>query len=142
MYRLHLQDRETADNRYGNNGTAITLPVPERTGYTAKWHTAETGGEAVQGETILTEDMNLYARWTANTYTVTFDPNTNEAQGSMEPQAFTYDVAQALAANSFTRTGCDFAGWAEHNIGMKAYDDRQEVINLTAEPYGRRKNVS
>ena len=136
VYRLHLQDRETADNRYGNNGTAITLPVPERTGYTAKWHTAETGGEAVQGEAILTEDMNLYARWTANTYTVTFDPNTNEAQGSMEPQAFTYDVAQALAANNFTRTGCDFAGWAEHNIGMKAYDDRQEVINLTTENNG------
>lgn len=136
VYRLHLQDGETADNRYGNNGTAITLPAPERTGYTAQWYTAQNGGKAVQGEAILTEDMTLYARWTANTYTVTFDPNTDEAQGSMEPQAFTYDIAQPLAANNYTRTGCDFAGWAGQNTGMKAYDDRQEVINLTAENNG------
>ena len=53
--------------------------------------------------------VTLYAQWSANTYTVEFDANTGT--GTMNDQSFTYDQAQKLQANSFTKDGYTFSGW-------------------------------
>ncbi len=61
---------------YGN--TYGWLPTPTRTGYSfAGWYTASSGGSQVTSSTTVTTASNhtLYARWKANTYTVTLDPN-------------------------------------------------------------------
>ena len=63
----------------------------------------------------------------ANTYTVAFDPG--EGNGELYSQAFTYDAAQNLNENQFTRTGYSFAGWSD---GNNTYTNEQEVKNLTA----------
>ena len=55
-----------------------TLATTSRTGYTfAGWFTAASGGTQVTAATIVSTASNhtLYAQWTANTYTVTFDAN-------------------------------------------------------------------
>lgn len=65
------------------------------------------------------------------TYTVTFDAN--GGSGEMGSQTFTYDVEQALTANTFTREDCTFAGWATTANGDVTYADGQKVSNLTAE---------
>jgi uncharacterized repeat protein (TIGR02543 family) len=51
--------------------------------------------------------VTLYAQWTANSFTVTFDAN--GGSGSMAAQSSS--VAAALTPNSFTRSGFTFAGW-------------------------------
>ena len=74
----------------------------------------------------------LSALWTANRYWVKFDGNGADG-GTMEEQAFTYDVAEALTANAFTRTGYGFAGWADGEDAVATkYADGEVVSNLTA----------
>jgi uncharacterized repeat protein (TIGR02543 family) len=53
--------------------------------------------------------LTLYAKWTANTYTVSF--NANGGSGSMTSQTVTYDQVVTLYANNFTNSGWSFAGW-------------------------------
>ena len=115
-----------------------------RTGYTfAGWSTEKNGsvvysdGQSVNNLTAQNGgSVTLYAKWTANTYTVTFDPNGGDG-GSMDDQSFTYDKEQALAPNGFTRTGYTFTGWsAEENGTGTPYGDGAEVKNLTSEQYG------
>jgi uncharacterized repeat protein (TIGR02543 family) len=62
-------------------------------------------------------------------YTVAF--NANGGTGTMADMSFMYNVAQNLTANSFTRTGYLYEGWATSANGEKVYDNGQSVINLT-----------
>ena len=50
----------------------------------------------------------------------------------MADQSFTYDTAQNLKANTFTKTGYNFDGWTTENGGTN-YSAEQSLINLTAE---------
>ena len=88
-----------------------TLPTVTRTGYTlAGWYTAETGGDLRTATDVvsITANTTLYAHWTPNTYTVTFNAN-----GGTTPTA-TKDVTYASAYGTLptpTRTGYAFLGW-------------------------------
>jgi uncharacterized repeat protein (TIGR02543 family) len=57
--------------------------------------------------------------------------NANGGTGTMSNESFTYGTAKALTANSFTRAGYAFQGWATSADGAKAYNDNQTVSNLT-----------
>ena len=81
------------------------------------------------GETGKTVDLT--ATFTPNTYTVRF--HRNGGAGDVVNQDFTYDAAQNLTANSYTRTGYTFAGWALTTDGAVTYTDGAEVSNLTSE---------
>jgi len=114
-----------------------------KTGYTfAGWATTPTGtvaytnGQSVMNLTAVDgATVNLYAIWTANTYTVVYNGNTNTG-GATASSTHTYDVAKTLTPNGFTKTGYTFAGWATTPTGAKVYDDGQSVTNLTATPNG------
>ena len=71
--------------------------------------------------------VTMVAQWAPIAYSVAFDANGGE--GKMADQQFSYDTAQQLTANAFSRTGYDFAGW---RCGDKAYADGQEVKNLAS----------
>ena len=60
--------------------------------------------------------------------TVTF--NANGGEGTMADQTIPYNEATALNANTFTREGYTFQGWATSATGTKAYDD-EESVTLT-----------
>ena len=107
------------------SGAAITAPTVEKTGYTF------AGWDNDVPETMGRENLSFKALWTANTYTVKFDAN--GGSGTMADQSFTYDAAQALTANSFTKTGYTFAGW---KLGETVYADGASVSNLTADANG------
>lgn len=72
--------------------------------------------------------ITLYALWTANNYTVSFD--TGGGSGTMMSQTFTYDKTKAISANTFTKPGYTFSGWAKTAGGTKAYDDNQSVSDI------------
>ena len=89
-----------------------TLATTSRTGYTfAGWFTAASGGTQVTSATIVSTASNhtLYAQWTANTYTVTFDAN---GGGTPVPtsKAVTFGSTYGTLATT-SRTGYTFAGW-------------------------------
>ncbi len=110
---------------------------PERTGYKfVGWFTAKDGtGTPVTWDTPFNTagNVTLYAKWTANSYTVTFNANAGDATGSMDDQTFTYGTSQALTANEFSRTGYTFLGWATSQGSDKVvYVDEAIVLNLTA----------
>ena len=119
--------------------TALTANRFARTGYGfAGWAAAESSGSTVvytNGE-IVTDlaptngTATLYATWTPNRYTVTFNGNGADG-GETAPQDFTYGVAQTLTPNGFTRTGHTFANWT--NATGEVFADRAVVSNLTDE---------
>jgi uncharacterized repeat protein (TIGR02543 family) len=102
------------------------LATATKAGYTlAGWYTERNGGGTQileDTEVSIVTSQTLYAKWSANTYTVTFDAN--GGSGSMEAQNFTYGTPANLIANTFTKTGYDFAGWATSASGSKEYDDQ------------------
>ena len=67
----------------------------------------------ITSETIVKEDRNhnIYATWTPITYTVAYNGNGNTG-GSTASSTHTYDTAQALTTNGFTKTGYTFTGWS------------------------------
>ena len=120
---------------------ALTANAFSRTGYTYQgWATtAEGDAEYANGETVsnLTAAANatfdLYAVWTANPYTVTFNANggTGEAMAS---QGFTYGTEQNLPNGSYTRTGYTFLGWStDPNATSADYADGASVSNLATD---------
>ncbi len=119
----------TYDSTYG------TLPTPTRTGYTfAGWYTAATGGTKItaNSKVKITDAQTLYAHWTANTYTISFNGNGNTG-GSTADLSMTYDTAKNLTANGFTKTSYTFAGWNTKADGTGTnYTNKQSVNNLTA----------
>ena len=60
-----------------------------------------------------------------STVTVTF--NANEGEGTMSNQVVTYNATTTLTANTFTRTGYTFQGWAISASGAKVYDNEEEL---------------
>jgi len=129
-------------NTTSDYGKQITLAANPATGYHfVSWSAYKTGTPA----TTVTVTSNQFtmpdyavtvsATFAANTYSVTFDANGGTGD-AMSAQAFTYDVEQALSANTYTRTGYNFGGWATSqanaDAGTKAYDDGEEVSNLSS----------
>ena len=117
-----------------------------KTGYTfTKWGTSSSGGTLYdQNDTTLKPStlnsgikngnvtLKLYAQWKPNTYTIKFFGNTHSG-GSTASMSMTYDVANNLTANGFTKTGYVFAGWNTSADGTgTTYTDKQSVKNLTA----------
>jgi len=96
--------------------TVVTLPAPPtRIGHTfADWYTTQdVGGTQFTASTTVTAGITVYARWTINSYTITFNKNNTDAGGTdANPLTKTADhgAAMALPAQP-TRPGYTFAGW-------------------------------
>jgi len=121
-----------------NEAKALTANAFTRTGYTfAGWATSANGEVAyTDGQSVSNLSganggaVNLYAKWTPNTYSVKY--NANGGSGSMSNSSHTYDVSKALTANAFTKTGYTFAGWATSENGEVAHANNASVKNLSA----------
>ena len=109
-----------------------------KTGYTFKnWNTSANGsGTSYADKQSVTNLRNaagtytLYAQWTPNTYYIKY--NANGGSGSMSNSTHSYDAAKTLNANTFTKTGYSFKGWATSAGGSVVYTDKQSVSNLTS----------
>ena len=92
-----------------NYNTVITAPTaPSRTGYTfGGWYNEVGCTSAYNFSTLITADDTLYAKWTINIYTVTFDSQSGSA---VAPKNTNYNTS-ITAPTSPTRTGYTFGGW-------------------------------
>ena len=86
------------------------LPIPTKTGYTfAGWYENQefSGDPVTDVPTDSTENLNFYAKWTANTYTVIFDAN----GGSVNPTSAVTVAGKLTSLPTPTYDGYDFIGW-------------------------------
>jgi uncharacterized repeat protein (TIGR02543 family) len=132
----------TGRHRYGADG-ALTPNAYTRAGYTfAGWALTPDGavtytdGESVKDWTA-ENDITLYARWTGNKYTVSYDKNYAdgiEAADAMPGSEHTYGTPTPLIKNEYAREGYSFAGWNTAADGSgAAYADGQYVSTLAAD---------
>jgi uncharacterized repeat protein (TIGR02543 family) len=120
-----------ANGSFTTGGTVSQPTNPVRAGYTFAGWSATDGGSAVNFpySPNVTQNITLFARWTANSITVTF--NKNDGSGNTTTQSLTADSATNLTNNSFTRTGYTFAGWSANNDGTGTqYSNGQSVTLL------------
>jgi len=98
---------------YGYDLT-LSYTKPTRTGYTfSGWATSSNATVVTYnpGSTYRYDaNSTLYAVWTANTYTVTY--NANGGLGAPSSQTKTYGSGLTLSYTKPTRTGYTFSGWA------------------------------
>ena len=93
-----------------------TLPTPTREGYTFEgWYLSKTeftDANKVEATTIVKTpgDHMLYANWAANTYTVTFNPNADDATVSQTSKEVTFDAPYGDLPTP-TRENYRFVGW-------------------------------
>ena len=118
----------TGSKKILSGSTGINVTLPTRTGYTfAGWYTAASDGKLVIDETgkvktsdgklNITSDMTLYAHWTANANTITF--NANNGTDSKQTLSVTYGDSSASPTKP-TMAGHTFAGWYSESVdGVK-----------------------
>jgi len=108
--------------------TAVgTLPTPTLTGNTfLGWYTG-TGGTGTQYTSTTTytqtSGITLYAAWSVNSYTLSFDPNATGTSGSMSSQSVAYETGLTLPTNAFVNSGYRFLGWGTSAGGPVVYAD-------------------
>jgi uncharacterized repeat protein (TIGR02543 family) len=120
-----------ANQTVPSGGTAANPGNPTRTGYTFGGWYKEAGCANVWtfASDTVTADRTLYAKWTAITTTVMYNPGTS-GSGTMANSSHTYGTTSALRPNTFTRTGHVFDGWATDNAnGVKVYNDGADVTS-------------
>ncbi len=98
-------------------GSAVnTLPTPTRTGYTLEgWYTEiNGGGTKYESATVYNtaSDTTLYANWTANQYTVSFDiQGATGTEPAPVPVAYDDVISGLPDDGGFTKDGYVFGGW-------------------------------
>jgi uncharacterized repeat protein (TIGR02543 family) len=99
---------------------AVSPGTPTRTGYTFNgWFVAPTGGSAISfpythGQTA---NFTLYAQWTVNTLTVTYD---SQGGSAIANGSTTTGGSIAASPGTPTRTGNIFNGWFVASTGGSA----------------------
>ena len=110
---FNSNDGTAVESQNVNAGEKLTepTPAPTREGFTFDgWYEDSTFSKEFDFNTPITDSMILYAKWTENKYTLTF--NSNGGTGTMTPIA-NLTGEYTLPANEFTApSGKQFKGWS------------------------------
>jgi len=90
------------------NNTVVTAPAnPTKEGHTFAGWFLDGDSDAYDFSTLVIADISLYANWTVNQYTITFNTN-----GGSEISAIIQDYGTAVTAPANpTKSGYKFIGW-------------------------------
>ncbi len=137
-YELDRGTNASNPTSYHVESDVVELLEPTKLGFTfLGWYTdpSMTSGRITAIESGSFGNLVLYAKWSANTYTVTFNPNGGE--GTMSSQTMKSGEIQNLSENLFFRndTHPTFLGWALTPNGRLVYTDgeafRMEASDVT-----------
>ena len=125
VYRVAFEynyDYEGTENAaYANSGSPVSVPTtPEREGYAfGGWYSDKDFNTKWNFDTdTVTEDINLYAKWTVCTYTVTFNTN-----GGSDVDSLSVDYGEKVEKPADpTREGYTFDGWYSDKDFKTAWD--------------------
>ncbi|KAK3604951.1 hypothetical protein CHS0354_000615 [Potamilus streckersoni] len=122
------------------NGKTVTLPtsgLPTRTSYTlTAWNTKVdgTGTAFVFGTTKVTANTVIFAQWTLNTYTVTF--NTGVTGLTINSVTVNHGEKVTKPADP-TRANYAFGGWYKDEAVINAFNFETETITSNITLYAR-----
>jgi uncharacterized repeat protein (TIGR02543 family) len=124
---------ETMEVTYGSSYGY--LPIVEREGYTfAGWWTG-TDSESTQvtssSEVTVTSDQILYAKWTANTYTITFDTQggeTSDFTWTRVTYGWPYGNFPTVERKEYT-----FCGWCTGTDSESTQVTSSSVVKVTGD---------
>ena len=89
---------------YKNN--SVNLPTPTKSGYTFNgWYTQSSGGSKVSNTYTPTANTTLYAHWSANSYTLTINPNGGKWNNSTSNSTKTGKTNSTVTINNPTPIG-------------------------------------
>lgn len=129
QYNLDGGTNSTANPAgYNSEAATIVLAAPTKTGNTfAGWYTDSTFTKKItQIPTGSSSNFNLYAKWTKNSYTVTF--NYNGGTGSTATKTVTYSEAYGSLPTP-NWVGHTFLGWYYNDSRI----DADSIVILTAD---------
>ena len=117
-------------------GDAVAEPEdPTRTGYNfTGWFTDSSCTEAYNFPTVLTDNLNLYAGWALNSYTVTFDTGVDGI--TLDPQTVDHGGSATKPADP-VREGYKFGGWYEDEDLMYGFDFENDSITADTTLYAK-----
>ena len=93
--------------------TPITLPKPNKTGYTfVHWCSDSSLNTEYIKTTMPAENTTLYGKWTPNNYNVSFNPNGGSV--TLKPKKVTFDSSYGDLPTP-NKTGFTFVGWFTEN---------------------------
>ena len=103
--------------------------IPERYGYTfGGWYIDKDCTLSYDFRTAVTGSVTLYAKWTADTYTVEYNKNTTEDVLIPGGQTKTHDIVLMLSPDKPVRTGYTFIGWnTRADAAGTSYDAGSEL---------------
>ena len=122
-------DSNLTNQLIADGGTVASF-TPSKTGYTFNgWYTTDTFDEpAYNFSTPVTTDLTLYAKYTINQYTITFDSNDGTA---VTPITQNYGTSVSEPSDP-TRVGYAFNGWySDDNTFLLEYEFTTMTENIT-----------
>lgn len=113
-------------------GTARGYAFDQWTSPDGTAHFAESSSETSNPTTVFVDRaLSMYATSRPIDYCIRFDPNADDATGTMEEQTLAYDTEADLFTCDFARTGYVFASWNTKPDGSgDTFADGATVKNL------------
>ena len=146
-YKITLEANEgyttTESIMVAYDATYANLPEPTRTGYTFDgWFTEKNGGTKVDNSTTvkILQDQTLYAHWTINTYTLTFDAATNGGSCSPTSKKLNYGAQYGTLPNA-TKNGWEQTGWFSAATGGSPIESTNTIGTADVTIYAQFKPV-
>ena len=131
---------------YGSR-TALSANKFQKKGYSFKsWNTKKDGtgttyADKADGSKLTKTNgatVTLYAQWTANKYTITFNGNGSTSGSMKKLSSLKYGKTYTLTKNSYKKKGYTFKGWNTKKDGSgKTYKNKAEIKNLSAKSRGK-----
>ena len=109
---------EVEDKTVADGEQAERPNDPTKKGYTfAGWYTDADCTEEYDFSKPVTSDIELFAKWTANSYTITFEYEDENGEPVTEEKEFTYGEATygELLPELSDKPGYIFEGWCDEN---------------------------
>jgi uncharacterized repeat protein (TIGR02543 family) len=95
-------------SRTENVGTSVTLPVPIRKDYIfVGWFSTPYNGEEIECPFTLAGDTTIFAQWTMEQFTLTFNAN----GGIVDTSSLSENIKTSVVLPTPTREGFTFNGW-------------------------------
>ena len=120
-------------------GSTILVPSenPTKAHYTfLGWDNSNTNPTSMESAanfaTPVTSNVTIWAKWTPDIYTVTFDGN-GATSGAMGTQIFTYDVPDMLIKSTYEKSGYLFGGWAISSTATSPNYGDEATISVSSD---------
>ena len=113
------------DEQFVQYGNTVSDPAPTWEGHTLEgWYTENTCQNKWNFSDPVTRDMTLYANWTLNTYTVSFDTQ----GGSTVPAQTVSHGGKATEPADPTKNGFTFTNWYNESACLNLWDFTTDTV--------------